>query len=92
VRARNSFLLRATFQKSGSAPRSPSFAMTGASRPSESSGEDEADPAKGSISYVSPLARAMLGKIVGDVITAGKDEAEITLRAIAGQRPRQMPD
>jgi hypothetical protein len=41
-------------------------------------GEDEADPAKGSISHVSPLARAMLGKAVGDVITAGKDEAEIT--------------
>ena len=41
-------------------------------------GEDEADPAKGSISYVSPLARAMLGKIVGDVIPAGKGEAEIT--------------
>jgi transcription elongation GreA/GreB family factor len=41
-------------------------------------GEDEADPAKGSISYVSPLARAMIGKSVGDVIRAGKDEAEIT--------------
>jgi transcription elongation GreA/GreB family factor len=41
-------------------------------------GEDEADPAKGSISRVSPLARAMLGKAVGDVIMAGKDEAEIT--------------
>jgi transcription elongation GreA/GreB family factor len=41
-------------------------------------GEDEADPAKGSISHVSPLARAMLGKAVGDVISAGKDEAEIT--------------
>jgi transcription elongation GreA/GreB family factor len=41
-------------------------------------GEDEADPAKGSISYVSPLAKAMIGKAVGDVIRAGKDEAEIT--------------
>ena len=29
-------------------------------------GEDEADPAKGSVSYVSPLARALLGKAVGD--------------------------
>src|SRR4051794_30672797 len=28
-------------------------------------GEDEADPANGSISYVSPLARALLGKAVG---------------------------
>jgi transcription elongation GreA/GreB family factor len=41
-------------------------------------GEDEADPAKGSISHVSPLARAMIGKAVGDVIRAGKDGAEIT--------------
>src|SRR5262249_32964708 len=29
-------------------------------------GEDEADAAKGSISYVSPLARALVGKRVGD--------------------------
>jgi transcription elongation GreA/GreB family factor len=41
-------------------------------------GEDEADPAKGSISHVSPLAKAMIGKAVGEVIRAGKDEAEIT--------------
>jgi transcription elongation GreA/GreB family factor len=41
-------------------------------------GEDEADPAKGSISHVSPLAKAMIGKAVGEVVRAGKDEAEIT--------------
>jgi transcription elongation GreA/GreB family factor len=41
-------------------------------------GEDEADPAKGSISHTSPLARAMLGKSVGDVVRAGNDDAEIT--------------
>jgi transcription elongation GreA/GreB family factor len=29
-------------------------------------GEDEADPAQGSVSYASPLARALLGKGVGD--------------------------
>jgi transcription elongation GreA/GreB family factor len=40
-------------------------------------GEDEADPAKGSISYVSPLARSLLGRRVGDVVHAGRDEAEI---------------
>jgi transcription elongation GreA/GreB family factor len=40
-------------------------------------GEDEADPARGSISHVSPLARAMFGKRVGDVVTAGAGEAEI---------------
>lgn len=41
-------------------------------------GEDEADPAKGSISHASPLARTMLGKAIGDVVQAGRDEAEIT--------------
>jgi transcription elongation GreA/GreB family factor len=40
-------------------------------------GEDEADPAQGSISHVSPLARAMFGKRVGDVVAAGAGEAEI---------------
>jgi transcription elongation GreA/GreB family factor len=40
-------------------------------------GEDEADPAHGSISHVSPLARAMFGKRVGDVVAAGTGEAEI---------------
>jgi transcription elongation GreA/GreB family factor len=40
-------------------------------------GEDEADPAQGSISHVSPLARAMFGKRVGDVVRAGAGEAEI---------------
>ena len=40
-------------------------------------GEDEADPAQGSISHVSPLARAMFGKRVGDVVAAGAGQAEI---------------
>jgi transcription elongation GreA/GreB family factor len=40
-------------------------------------GEDEADPAKGSISHVSPLARSMFGKRIGDVVKAGSGEAEI---------------
>jgi transcription elongation GreA/GreB family factor len=40
-------------------------------------GEDEADPAKGSISHVSPLAKAMFGKRVGDSVRAGAGEAEI---------------
>jgi transcription elongation GreA/GreB family factor len=40
-------------------------------------GEDEADPAKGTISYVSPLARALTGKRVGDVVQAGNSDAEI---------------
>jgi transcription elongation GreA/GreB family factor len=40
-------------------------------------GEDEADPSKGSISHVSPLARALIGKRVGDMVRAGQDDAEI---------------
>jgi transcription elongation GreA/GreB family factor len=41
-------------------------------------GEDEADAANGSISHVSPLARALIGRRVGDTVHAGRDEAEIT--------------
>ena len=40
-------------------------------------GEDEADPAKGTISYVSPLARALTGKHVGEVVQAGNSDAAI---------------
>ena len=40
-------------------------------------GEDEADPAKGSISYVSPMARALTGKRVGDVVEVGGREVEV---------------
>ena len=40
-------------------------------------GEDEADPAKGSVSYISPLARALLGKGVGDVAVVNGAEVEI---------------
>jgi transcription elongation GreA/GreB family factor len=31
-------------------------------------GEDEAEPARGTLSYVSPLARAVLGGMVGDTV------------------------
>lgn len=40
-------------------------------------GEDESDPAKGKLSYVAPLAQAMLGKVAGDTVRAGAHEAEI---------------
>jgi transcription elongation GreA/GreB family factor len=40
-------------------------------------GEDEADARKGSVSYVSPLARALLGRRVGEVSTAPGGEVEI---------------
>jgi transcription elongation GreA/GreB family factor len=40
-------------------------------------GEDEADPASGKISYVSPVARALIGHQVGDVVHAGSLEVEL---------------
>ena len=40
-------------------------------------GEDEADPAQGRVSYVSPLARALLSKAVGDVVQVNGAEIEI---------------
>jgi transcription elongation GreA/GreB family factor len=40
-------------------------------------GEDEADPADGRISYVSALARAVLGRGVGDVTMVNGAEVEI---------------
>ncbi|MGH8223224.1 MAG: GreA/GreB family elongation factor [Woeseiaceae bacterium] len=40
-------------------------------------GEDEADPAHGSISYVSPIARSLIGSSVGDEVALADGEAEI---------------
>lgn len=40
-------------------------------------GEDEADPAQGRISYVSPLARLLLGKAAEDVVELNGDEVEV---------------
>jgi transcription elongation GreA/GreB family factor len=41
-------------------------------------GEDEADPKAGSISFVSPVAVKLMGKAVGDLVTVGEQELEIT--------------
>lgn len=40
-------------------------------------GEDEADAAHGTISHVSPMARALFGKGVGEVVTVGGREWEV---------------
>jgi len=40
-------------------------------------GEDEADPKAGSVSFVSPVARALMGKGVGDVVGASGQELEV---------------
>lgn len=40
-------------------------------------GEDEADPAKGRISYVAPIARLLIGAAVGDAVALVDGDAEI---------------
>lgn len=40
-------------------------------------GEDEANPSQGSISHGSPVAIALIGKAVGDVVQLGQRELEI---------------
>ena len=40
-------------------------------------GEDEADPSRGTVSYVSPLARAALAHGPGETVLIGKTEAVI---------------
>jgi hypothetical protein len=40
-------------------------------------GEDEADARNGSISYVSPVARALIGKAAGETVLVGDREIEI---------------
>ena len=41
-------------------------------------GEDEADPAAGSVSHVSPLARALIGKRVGEEALVAGQSVEVT--------------
>ncbi len=40
-------------------------------------GEDQADPKEGTLSHVSPLARLLIGKAVGDTVSIAGGEAEI---------------
>jgi hypothetical protein len=55
-------------------------------------GEDEAEPAKGTLSYVSPVARALMNKSMGDAIVAGSGEAEIVAISLSALMPRARPD
>ena len=45
-------------------------------------GKDELEPSKGYISWVSPLAKAMLGKAIGDVIKAQTPKGEAEFEVI----------
>ncbi len=44
-------------------------------------GEDEADPTAGSVSYVSPVARALIGKMVGDAAKIAGQDVEVVVVA-----------
>ena len=46
-------------------------------------GPDEADPAKGSISVVSPVAKALLGKEEGDEVTIDIPKGKITYEILS---------
>jgi len=40
-------------------------------------GEDEADPARGTLSHVSPMARALIGRVAGEAATVAGGAVEI---------------
>jgi len=50
-------------------------------------GEDEADLASGKVSYVSPLAQALLGAHVGDVVTWERPAGDLQLTVLALDGP-----
>ncbi|MCR5858849.1 transcription elongation factor GreA [Mesorhizobium sp. J428] len=52
-------------------------------------GEDEADAAQGTISHVSPMARALFGKRVGDVVTVAGKEWEVV--GLSSTSPAPQP-
>lgn len=45
-------------------------------------GEGESDTAQGSISWKSPMARALLGKVVGDVVSVERPAGEIEVEVV----------
>jgi transcription elongation GreA/GreB family factor len=45
-------------------------------------GVDEADPARGVISFRAPLAAAVLGARVGDIVEAGEPLGDITILSL----------
>jgi transcription elongation GreA/GreB family factor len=49
----------------------------GATRAYRIVGTDEANPVQGTVSYVSPLAQALMGKEIGDTVVVSGNEQEI---------------
>jgi transcription elongation factor GreB len=69
------FGTRVTFRRGGGKPESVEIV-----------GEDEADPAAGRISWVSPLAAAMMGAEAGEVVELPGRGVEIEVLAIGAVR------
>lgn len=59
------------------------FALKGKRRTLALVGDDEADPANGSISFSAPLARALMGAQVSDLVEFGGDDEAIEVLEIA---------
>jgi transcription elongation factor GreA len=54
-------------------------------------GSDEADPAQGRISILSPIARTLIGKEVGDVVKAQAPGGTRELEIVAANFPWEAP-
>ena len=64
-----------------------SFRHNGKPRSITITGDDEADPAAGKVSFSAPLARALLGAEVGDVLDFGGKEEALEVTRIAVTSP-----
>ncbi len=62
---------------------SVSFLLNGKSRNLALVGDDEADPAGGLIAFSAPLARALMGATVGEVLPFGGKDDAIEVRSIS---------
>lgn len=54
-------------------------------------GQDEADPPAGSLSFASPMGRALIGKSCGDIVTVSGHEAEIIAITQADEAAAKRP-
>jgi transcription elongation GreA/GreB family factor len=63
------------------------FRLNGATRTLDIVGDDEADPAQGSISFSAPLARALIGASPGDFADFGGKADAIEILEVAAVEP-----
>ena len=66
---------------------SVAFLLNGKSRTLALVGDDEADPAGGLIAFSAPLARALMGAEVGEVLPFGAKDDAIEIQAIRVMEP-----